>query len=253
MRGFSPFSPDFPARWSETSAIPCAFRASLPLKMTSCMLEPRSIFALCSPSTQLIASPMFDLPQPFGPTTAVIPSGKTTSVVSENDLNPEICIFSIFSIVMLAVARKLYNASTRALNGDRNTEGQISTPSPICCGTGLRSAVTGDEQVGDRRQGPPRAPVGEPPEAGDCPRRVLPRQGRRAIESAAVAEERRQLFALVRPGLAGHDPGRQRAPPLRSGREKVEHRESRLPLAEIARDRLPEDLALAREIEDVVD
>jgi hypothetical protein len=96
--GSPPFPFARPARCSETSAIPCGLRASLPLKMTSCMLEPRSIFALCSPSTQLIASPMLDLPQPFGPTTAVIPSGKTTSVDSENDLNPEICIFSILSI-----------------------------------------------------------------------------------------------------------------------------------------------------------
>src|SRR5262245_35927491 len=62
------------------------------------MLEPRSIFALCSPSTQLIASPMLDFPHPLGPTTAVMPSGKTTSVVSENDLKPEIFIFSIFSM-----------------------------------------------------------------------------------------------------------------------------------------------------------
>src|SRR6185295_2707280 len=77
---------------------PTGLRASLPLKITSCMDEPRSIFALCSPRTQLIASPMFDLPHPLGPTTAVIPSGNCSSVRSLKDLKPASCIFSSLSI-----------------------------------------------------------------------------------------------------------------------------------------------------------
>jgi len=44
---------------------------------------------LCSPSTQEIASTMFDLPQPLGPTMQVIPLPlKVICVFSQNDLKP---------------------------------------------------------------------------------------------------------------------------------------------------------------------
>ncbi len=56
-----------------TCAIPSAFLSRVPAKITSSMRAPRRLFADCSPSTQLIASLKFDLPQPFGPTTAAIP------------------------------------------------------------------------------------------------------------------------------------------------------------------------------------
>jgi hypothetical protein len=59
---------------SETSAMPAAERVSEPPKMTSSMALPRRCFADCSPMHQRMASMMFDLPQPFGPTTAVIGS-----------------------------------------------------------------------------------------------------------------------------------------------------------------------------------
>ena len=49
---------------------------SVPLKMTSAISPPRSALADCSPRTQRTASRTFDLPQPFGPTTAVTPSWK---------------------------------------------------------------------------------------------------------------------------------------------------------------------------------
>ena len=46
---------------------------------------------LLASSTHVIASEMFDLPQPFGPTTAAIPlPERWTSVRSQNDLNPRI-------------------------------------------------------------------------------------------------------------------------------------------------------------------
>src|SRR5690606_29126409 len=76
------------SRVSDTSLKLTALRESLPLKMTSCMLPPRSVLALCSPSTQRMASEMLLLPLPFGPTTAVMPGTNSSSVLSAKDLNP---------------------------------------------------------------------------------------------------------------------------------------------------------------------
>ena len=63
-------------------------RFCVPLKITSDMLAPRRVFALCSPSTQRTASPMLLLPDPFGPTMPVMPSSKTISVRWAKDLKP---------------------------------------------------------------------------------------------------------------------------------------------------------------------
>ena len=65
--------------------------------MTSSMARPRRCFADCSPITQRMASTMFDLPQPFGPTIDVIGSGKEIDVLSTNDLNPQISMRLIFN------------------------------------------------------------------------------------------------------------------------------------------------------------
>src|SRR6185312_15489154 len=56
--------------------------------MTSSILPPRSALAPCSPSTQLIASTTFDLPEPLGPTTHVMPGSKRRVVDDANDLKP---------------------------------------------------------------------------------------------------------------------------------------------------------------------
>ncbi len=48
--------------------MPTGFRVEVPAKMTSCIRLPRSVFADCSPSTQLMASLRFDFPHPLGPT-----------------------------------------------------------------------------------------------------------------------------------------------------------------------------------------
>src|SRR5918998_2274196 len=62
--------------------------------MTSFISAPRSILTRCSPSTQEMASATFDLPHPFGPTTAVMPLPvKTSSVKSAKDLKPVISSF----------------------------------------------------------------------------------------------------------------------------------------------------------------
>ena len=63
-------------------------RWAVPLKITSAISEPRSIEGRCSPSTQARLSEMFDFPQPFGPTTAVMPPGKLSFWASAKDLKP---------------------------------------------------------------------------------------------------------------------------------------------------------------------
>ena len=76
------------SRMSDTSANPTGPRFAVPLKMTSSIFAPRSEREDCSPSTQRIASEIFDLPEPFGPTIAVMPPRNLISVRSGNDLNP---------------------------------------------------------------------------------------------------------------------------------------------------------------------
>ena len=71
-----------------TSATPKALRLPLPEKITSSILLPRRYFALCSPNTQRMASEILLLPEPFGPTTAVIPLSKFNSILSAKDLKP---------------------------------------------------------------------------------------------------------------------------------------------------------------------
>ena len=73
-----------------TSAAPVGLRASEPLKITSSILSPRRLLALCSPSTHVSASATLLLPQPLGPTMAVTPRSKASSDLSEKDLKPEI-------------------------------------------------------------------------------------------------------------------------------------------------------------------
>src|SRR5687767_2401452 len=76
------------SKTSVTSHIPDGPRESEPAKMTSSMALPRRCLADCSPMHQRMASTMFDLPQPFGPTTAVIGSLKLRTVLSQKDLKP---------------------------------------------------------------------------------------------------------------------------------------------------------------------
>src|ERR671917_1889553 len=73
---------------STTSARPSGGRLDVPAKMTSSILPPRSVFAPCSPITQLSASTTLDLPEPLGPTTQVTPGSKVSVVAEAKDLNP---------------------------------------------------------------------------------------------------------------------------------------------------------------------
>src|SRR5215475_2469211 len=73
---------------SVTSARPSGARPDVPAKITSSILPPRNAFAPCSPSTQAIASTTFDLPEPFGPTTQVMPGSSLSVVADAKDLKP---------------------------------------------------------------------------------------------------------------------------------------------------------------------
>src|SRR4051812_50125793 len=68
--------------------MPRLLREEEPLKMTSAISPPRSDLADCSPRIQRTASTTLLLPDPFGPTTAVMPGAKSSRVLSANDLNP---------------------------------------------------------------------------------------------------------------------------------------------------------------------
>src|SRR5437016_2704935 len=67
--------------------MPSAARFSEPAKITSSDLRVRSDRP-CSPRVQRRASARFDLPEPFGPTTALMPGPNSTTVRSANDLKP---------------------------------------------------------------------------------------------------------------------------------------------------------------------
>src|SRR5665213_390777 len=71
-----------------TSAILEGLRVSVPLKITSVISEARRPLADCSPMTHRTPSETLVLPQPFGPTTAVTPGSKRSSVLSAKDLKP---------------------------------------------------------------------------------------------------------------------------------------------------------------------
>src|SRR4249919_1011959 len=73
---------------SDTSARPSGGRPDVPAKMTSSILPPRNDLAPCSPSTQAMASTTLDLPEPLGPTTAVMPGSKRKVVDDAKDLKP---------------------------------------------------------------------------------------------------------------------------------------------------------------------
>src|SRR5512139_1377581 len=84
-----------------TSAMPARGRPSPPAKMRSSVFLARKAEKTCSPNTQRKPSATFDLPDPFGPTMAVTPVGKTNSVLVAKVLNP--CISRCFSRIAAAL------------------------------------------------------------------------------------------------------------------------------------------------------
>src|SRR5690349_2314865 len=89
---------------SVTSARPSGARPDVPAKMTSSILPPRRAFAPCSPSTQLMASTTLDFPEPFGPTTQVMPGSRRSVVAEAKDLKP-------FSVRLLRCTGRLRGGS----------------------------------------------------------------------------------------------------------------------------------------------
>ena len=71
-----------------TSARPSGGRPDVPAKMTSSMVPPRRDLAPCCPMTHDSASTTFDLPDPFGPTTQVMPGSSCSVVADAKDLKP---------------------------------------------------------------------------------------------------------------------------------------------------------------------
>ncbi len=61
-----------------TSARPSAGRFAVPAKMTSSIFWLRTELGAVAPSTQLMASTTFDLPDPLGPTTTVTPGSRSS-------------------------------------------------------------------------------------------------------------------------------------------------------------------------------
>src|ERR1700729_4415777 len=73
---------------SVTSARPSGGRPAVPANAPSSLLPPRSGLTPCSPMTQENASTTFDFPDPFGPTTQVMPGSNRSEVAEAKDLNP---------------------------------------------------------------------------------------------------------------------------------------------------------------------
>jgi hypothetical protein len=76
-----------------TSAKSAGFEFFAPLKITSVEIFPLNALLDFSPKTHLIASMMFDFPEPFGPITPVTGFVKLISVLVPNDLKPFRTIF----------------------------------------------------------------------------------------------------------------------------------------------------------------
>ncbi len=125
----------------DTSAIGAGPRVSEPAKMTSSIALPRRCLALCSPMHQRMASTMFDLPQPLGPTTPVISESSCTTARSQNDLNP-------------MISTRLIRMSSRWLRPVRSpgSRGRVDPPSdnpersPLAdrAGTAARTRLAAD-------------------------------------------------------------------------------------------------------------
>src|ERR671925_328859 len=104
---------------SVTSARPSGGREVVPAKTTSSILPPRSDLAPCSPITQDRASTTLDLPEPFGPTTQVIPGSKRSVVAEAKDLNPlSVRLFKCTSAFDLPASDHWHRALPEAGEGD---------------------------------------------------------------------------------------------------------------------------------------
>ena len=156
---------------SVTSARPSGAREVVPAKTTSSILPPRSDLAPCSPMTQHSASTMFDLPEPFGPTTQVIPVSRRSEVADAKDLKPRsVRLLRYIGQPSLRLARP-YRAPPSSLASHRRSGAASPQTGPGAPGRwegkhspGARSDSRTARAFAKRRHGrsPKRAPLEEP-------------------------------------------------------------------------------------------
>src|SRR2546423_9984434 len=105
---------------SVTSARPSGGREEVPAKTTSSILPPRRGLTPCSPMTQERASTTFDLPDPFGPTTQVMPVSNRKLVAEAKDLNPRrVRVFRYTCCLSSLSGRHLSGTPSRERAADR--------------------------------------------------------------------------------------------------------------------------------------
>jgi len=144
---------------SSTEAWPTGLREPEPLKITSAIESPRRCFAEISPITQRTASMMFDLPQPFGPTTPTRLLGKLIDVGSTNDLNPA---------SLILVRRIVHPRRKGGSREERKCKRKwlASQHRGGCRGMIRRAAATAEEWVYRQR---PVCIIPRPSESPECP------------------------------------------------------------------------------------
>src|SRR6201993_774911 len=122
-----------------TSARPSGARDEVPAKMTSSISPPRSVFAPCSPITHARASTTLDLPEPLGPTTAVIPGSKRRVVGDAKDLKP----FSVTLLRYTACQTTAQIARVARTDGVSARPKSAWRPQPDALATAVTSVTTG--------------------------------------------------------------------------------------------------------------
>ena len=135
-----------------TSAVPAAFLLLLPLNITSAICPLRRLLALCSPSTHFTASTTLLLPQPFGPTIAVMGESKVNSILSAKLLNPSRVIFSsLISSLLMFVSVHRNSRGPHAFFGPVRT---IYYRPMVCCFLIIRSISGGGPARNSARTAP---------------------------------------------------------------------------------------------------
>src|ERR1700739_2098689 len=127
-----------------TSARPSGARDEVPAKMTSSIFPPRSVFAPCSTITHARASTTLDLPEPLGPTTAVIPGSKRRVVGDAKDLKP----FSVRLLRYTASQTTAQIARVAATEGCRRARNTPGRPQPDALATAGTSVTMRSDTAG---------------------------------------------------------------------------------------------------------
>src|SRR5882757_4666946 len=130
---------------SVTSARPSGGREVVPAKTTSSILPPRSDLAPCSPMTQDRASTMLDLPEPFGPTTQVMPVSRRSVVAEAKDLKPRRVRFFRYTNNLLPGLASPHLTARRRL-------GQRTAADSACRFVGRHAEMTGSPLRDIRRR-----------------------------------------------------------------------------------------------------